>query len=61
MSHPNQNEDKASDENDCIGSNDKAWLEDSDPEDSQRKLCIVFINMHFHSRSDLLARAKIYL
>ena len=35
MNHLDENEDNASDENDCIGSNDEAWSEDSDPEDSQ--------------------------
>ena len=33
MSHLDENKNNASDENDCIGSNDKAWSEDSDPED----------------------------
>ena len=35
ISYPDENEDKASDENDCIGSNDEACSEDSNPEDSQ--------------------------
>ena len=35
MSHVDENEDKASDENDCIGSNDEAWSEDSNPKNSQ--------------------------
>ena len=34
LDHFEENEDKASNENDCIGSNKEAWSEDSDPEKS---------------------------
>ena len=36
--HFEENEDKASNENDCIGSNNEAWSEDSYTEKSQRRL-----------------------
>ena len=34
LDHFEENEDKPSNENDCIGSNKEAWSEDSDPEKS---------------------------
>ena len=38
MGHFKENEDKASNENDCIDLNNETWSEESDPEKSQLKL-----------------------